>query len=321
MEKETYTFNKAVKDEVASNKYTRENAITLLSGFVKVNGIISFSEQEKTLLLKTELSKVAKLIYNILKDYLLINTSFTYSRKMKLNKNTVYCFLIKDKIEEILTILELRKGMFSTFPDNLSVNTNLQYFIAGAFLASGSVSSPDAKNYHLQMIINDYDDAKYFLKLLNRYKDDNSMDFKILKGKRKYIIYLKKADQISTFLSIIGAEQCRYDYEDVRITKDFINSENRLNICIYANYQKTIEKAQKQIDDIKFIQKNNDIRLLNEKEQALCELRLANTDASLSTLSELLESEYKIKLSRSGVNRLFNMIHEYRLDLEKKLKQ
>ena len=66
----------------------------------------------------------------------------------------------------------MKDGMPSN-PQNIVKEDGLRYFIIGAFLASGSVNSPTSKNYHLQMVVFTEEDSKYFLKLLNRFRNEN----------------------------------------------------------------------------------------------------------------------------------------------------
>lgn len=308
--KKKETFTQKVKEEISQLEFKERELLPLLSGFIKINGSLSFNEREKCLVLRTENNKVAKMIYNSLKSCFDVNPSFRYSRKMKLNKNVVYHLIVKEKIDVILEELELSDGVFSIFPKKYIKDKQLRFFIAGAFLASGSINSPESTNYHLQITVQEESDAKKILRLLNYYKQDNVMDFKMLSYKNKYILYLKKADQIATFLSLICANDSLFEFENARITKDFLNSENRLNICITANYQRTIGKAKLQIEDINYIINNSDLSLLSEKEKALCELRLENPEASLAYLSDLLLKNYDIAISKSGVNHLFNTIHD-----------
>lgn len=308
MKKETFTYE--VKEEIVSYEYSKEELLPILSGFIKVNGVIAIREKKRFLTLKTENSKIAKLIYNSFKDCFNIVPSFSYSKKMKLNKNVVYHIIIQEKIDYVLQTLELSDGIFSIFPKNLVLGDNLKFFLSGIFLASGTINSPMSDNYHLQITFLEEDTAKYVLKLLNRYRNDKSMDFKMITRKNKYIIYLKKADQITTFLTIIGAPKKMFEFENSRIEKDFINSENRLTICFTANYQKTLKKSMEQIKDIELLKLKYQDVSLNEKENAVMELRMKYPEAPLKQISELLLSEYSIKVSKSGVNHIFKTIHE-----------
>lgn len=304
------TFTQLVKEEISQIEFKNKEKMALLSGFVKVNGALSLHNKKKSIVLKTEISKVAKLIYNALKDLFNINPILRYSRKIKLNKNVIYYIIIEENVDYILETLELSDGVFSTFPKKLSHDKNLRFFIIGVFLASGSINSPQSSNYHLQLSIHEEDDAKKLLKLLNFYKQDNQMSFKMVEHRNKYLLYLKKADQIATFLSVICAQNSLFDFEQTRIEKDFVNSGNRLTNCDTANYQRMMAKSNKQIEDINYIKENSDLSILTPKEKALCELRLKYPESSFAELSKILLETYDISLSKSGVYHVFNSIHE-----------
>ena len=84
------------------------------------------------------------------------------------------------------------------------------------------------------------------------------MDFKYILRRNKYVVYLKKADQISTFLALINAPLTMLDFVNARAEKDFINNENRIQICFNANFQKSLLKSSEQIEDINLIKKKYD---------------------------------------------------------------
>ena len=303
------TFTALVKEEICSIEFEEWQLLSLIAGFVKVNGVLSLSRVGMSLSLKTENSKIAKKIYQSLKTLFNVTPSISYSRKMKLDKAVVYGISVEEKTMQILEKLQLMDDGVFCFPHEIVLEEKLRFFIAGAFLASGTVSSPNSKNYHLQLVISNEDDARYFMKLLNRFRNDRSMDFKTIKRGNKYVLYIKKADQIATFLSIIYAHNCFLEFENVRIEKDYFNSENRLQICYNANYQKTLAKGENQAKEIEFIVNKFGYTLFNEKEKLVAEIRLNNVDISLTQIAELLK-EQGVILSKSGVNHVFDKIHE-----------
>lgn len=306
------TFTQEVKEEICENDFTNLQYLCVLSSFLLINGNFIDEGEERKIVLSTENAKIAKLIFKALKQTFFVAPTFTYSKKMKLNKCVVYHITIKEKLDEIMSYLELvdEEG-YAIFPKNIITEfEELRAFIAGLFLSSGSVNSPSSENYHLQITVNDEDTAKYIIKLLNRFRNEKSMDAKYVKNRNKYIVYLKKADQIANFLAVVYANSSMMSFEDERIKKDFINSDNRYQICLNANYQKSITKSMEQIEDIKIIEKNYSLSQLSEKEQIIAKARKENIEAPLSELTVILQKEYGIIISKSGLCRAFANIHE-----------
>lgn len=303
------SFTQKVKEEVTLYEYNKNNFLPLLSGFIKTNGTLSISSKQLLLTLQTENAKIAKLIYQGIITCFDVTPQFSYSKKMKLDKCVVYHLTIRSKVEEILKKLEIADGLMKLTPKDILENDGARFFLMGVFLSSGSVNSPTSSNYHLQMIVTTEDDAKELIKILNRFKNDRHMDFKYIARRNKYLVYLKKADQITIFLALINAPIAMMEFENARIEKDYINSDNRYQICFNANFQKTIKKANEQIEDIKIIEKNIGLIHLSEKEQMLAKVRVENPEAPLSSLVEILRKE-GISISKSGASRIFNKLHD-----------
>ena len=137
----------------------------------------------------------------------------------------------------------------------------------------------------------------------------NAVSLSDFLGKR-VVLYLKKADQIATFLSIVFSHNCLFEFENARIEKDFINSENRIQICYNANYQRSLAKGEEQCNQIQALKDHGIFYSLNEKERLVAEIRLDNPDLSLKQIGEILLNEHDIKLSKSGVNHIFSKIYD-----------
>ena len=308
------SFTQTVKEEITTYEYTKEDYLPLLSGFVKTNGVVSISNKGYRLSLQTENSKIAKLIYKAFISTFGITPIFSYSKKMKLDKCVVYHLSINDDVQNILRELQISDGLEKLNPKDLLEDEGIRFYVAGVFLASGSVNPPTSSNYHLQMVVSEEEDAKYLIRILNKFKNERNMVFKYIARRNKFVVYLKKADQITIFLALVNASISMMDFESSRIEKDYINSENRYQICFNANFQKTLQKAQEQIEDIKVIDKKLGLIHLNEKEQKLALARLKNQEAPLSTLVEILK-EQDIQISKSGASRIFNKFHDLAISL------
>lgn len=308
------TFTQLIKEEICSREYNEEELKAVLSGFIKASGDISISIGGISLSLHSENSKIAMFLFTSFKRLYDVTPSSSYYRKMKLDKGVIYSLKIQEKVLDILEDLKLMSDGMFVFP-KLSINDELvRNFIEGVFLASGSVNSPSSRNYHLQLALPSEDDATSLLHVLQKFKNDRKMDFKMIARKQKFILYLKRAEQIATFLSIIYAHNTLLQFENERIMKDYLNNDNRIQICYNANYKKTLEKAKAQIEEINYLKETSYFYQLSDKERLLCEIRLANQDESLTSLADIMEKEYKVALSKSGVNHLFKKIHEKYLE-------
>src|SRR5690625_6482300 len=96
------------------------------------------------------------------------------------------------------------------------------------------------------------------------YFDLNAREIKRRNG---FVVYLKEAEKITEFLSIIGAHNALFKFEDVRIVRDMRNSVNRLVNCETANLNKTIGAAFRQVESIKLIEESVGIEALPERDR------------------------------------------------------
>ena len=191
-------------------------------------------------------------------------------------------------------------------------------YLAGAFLASGSVNSPSTSNYHLEISVVSENYAKWLSRLFSKYHKIE-MSPKITSRRDKYIIYFKKSDQISNFLIIIGAANSCMEFENQRAYRDFSNNSNRLINLDIANMGKTMEKAQEQIKEIRYIDDVLGIHNFhNPKKEMLCYFRLDNESASMSELAAMLSKEFGYTITKSNVNHLFRDLHELYVKLKGK---
>lgn len=307
----TITFTQQVKEEIASNVYESKDRLrALLAAFIKINASLTFKNKESYLLMSTENAKIAKFIYSSLKDIYDADCSFEYFQKKSFKKKRVYKISVNSMSEEIISDLEIEflEGKISK---NIVRNDDtISGYLAGAFLASGSINSPKSSNYHLEISLDSENYAKWMIHLFKRYKNINLIP-KIASRRNKYILYFKKSDRIAEFLALIGAVHACMDFENIRVDRDFMNSANRLTNFDTANMKKSYDTALKQIEEIKFISKKINLdQLENKKISILCRLRLENEQASMKELSQLLSDELGYTVTKSNINHLFRAIHK-----------
>ena len=252
---------------------------------------------------------VMKLIFNALKDVYKVKPRFTYQKQLRLEKNTIYVITVEEKVKEILEDLEIVSNLERVKLSKMLKKDYVRGFMVGTFLASGQLSNPSRGSYFLELCFNHEDDANRVLKKLTSYKDEKEMNFKLTKRREKYVVYLKKSDQIPVFLSMMGAISMMLDYENERLTRDFFNNENRLMICSQANYGRTLKTGEKNLEDIKIIEDKIGSVYFEDKVKILVDLRKENKDASYQELADLAISK-GVQITKSGVVHIFKKIEK-----------
>lgn len=292
------TFASEVKKECTLLEVHREHAKAELSALIKMNGAISIYNKQMVLNIQSENAAIARRIYLLLKDHYQIVSELIVRRKMKLKKNNIYIVRIRHGVEAILDDLHI----FNFNPEDAKIPEDIlsneqkkRSYLRGAFLASGSVNNPEAKDYHLEIYSNYEDHNEIICQMLN----DFGLNARTIVRRRGYITYIKEAEKIADFLVIIGATSAVLKFEDVRIIRDMRNSVNRLVNMENANMNKTIDASQRQIDAIRVIDEHSGLEVLPDKLKTMAEFRLANPDLSLKEIGEEIPGG---PISKSGVN-------------------
>lgn len=303
----SFSFALKVKEEIATLPFDDASLRPLLSAFLKCNGSIRLGE--RVLDLCTESSKIAKLLYHGLSSIYGIPVRFAYSKQMRLRK-AVQFHVLCPEVDYILSDLEVDL-LSPSLPKSLLANErDEQSYLAGAFLAKGSVNDPHSSNYHLEIACEDEAYAKGIAKLINKSRSF-PFNAKVARRRNQFIAYLKRSEQISAFLTYIGATASCLEFENIRIDRDFSNVGNRFNNLDAANMEKTVSAASRQLKEIAFFKKGNAFpEIYSEKLKALMRIREANPDASLAELASLLSEELSCQISKSNINHLFRKLHE-----------
>ena len=295
------SFSADIKNEIVRYEFSLDEKIALLSSIIKINGTLNMSKQNFIIDIRTENAKIAKLIFLIIQDIYKMDCRLLVSKKNKLNKNNVYIAQIKNKSLEILNDLEIYKdGELDGLPSSkiLKKETCKRAYLAGSFLASGSINNPSSKNYHLEVSTNSLKHAEFLQKLMSKFL----LNAKVIKRRNKYVVYLKKSEEISDFLRIINSQIGVLEFEEERISKDYWNSNNRLNICEISNEVKTLNSAREQTEAIEKIYKYKKDYLLDDKDKQISKIRLDNPEVNLQEMALIYTEIYGIEISKSGIN-------------------
>ena len=315
--KQNFTFSQYVKEEISSEvELSNERLEALLSAYIRINGVINYSNKVTNIVLRTENAKIAKFIYSSIKKVdETVEIKLEFLKRTNRRKKVYYIIYIynADAFLERLSVSFLE----GKIPKEIVYNDEtISGYLAGAFLASGSINSPETSNYHLEITTVSENYAKWLSRLFLKYKKIE-MTPKIIKRRDKYVIYFKKSDQISNFLVMIGAADSCMEFENQRAYRDFQNSANRLINSDLANMKKTVEIAKRQIEEIKFIDEHLGIHNLhNPKKELLCYYRLEYEAASMKELAEKLSDELGVNITKSNVNHMFRDLHDLYIRLK-----
>ncbi|WP_423189976.1 DNA-binding protein WhiA [Alkalibacterium sp. f15] len=303
-----------VKKELTLLEVHPEHAKAELAALIRMNGTLSILDHDFLLNVQTENAAIARRIYSLIKDNFDVESELLVRKKMKLKKNNVYIVRLKSGCKVILKELGIMDGMLyhGHVPDEIKNNKQkIKSYLRGAFLAGGSVNSPDTSRYHLE-IHSTYEEHNNDICEMMHVFD---LSARVHERRNGYIVYLKESEKIADFLSLIGATGSMFKFEDVRIVRDMRNSVNRLVNCENANMNKTVDAASKQIENIRLIERTTGLDTLPEKLKEIALMRVNNPDVSLKELGELLPNG---GVSKSGVNHRLRKINKLAEEIKEK---
>lgn len=309
-EKKEQTFSQRVKEEIAANlnESSFEEATAFLAGFIKQNGSLTFNNMKLGVDVQTANAVVARRVYQLLRKHFSDLTIEIVVRKtVKLKKQTLYVLRIKDEQKLFLKQIHFFDGsnfLFSIPKEYENNETMLIPYTQGLFLGTGSINNLQLSSYHLEISFAQEEHADDVMAALIPF----DILFKKVKRRKAYLLYIKDSTMIGDFLAFVRAIKARFAFEDVRISRDMMNSMNRLINCEVANEQKSQKATEQQINNIEFVQMKLGKDIFNEKEAAIIDMRLLYQDVSLMELAELLSTEKNLQISKSGLNHVFRKI-------------
>lgn len=300
------SYASEVKKELTTLEVHFGNAKAELMALIRMNGSLGLSNHRFILNVQTENPATARRIYSLLKQFYDVESELLVRRKMKLKKNNLYIVRLNKGSDYVLKDLDILDGfqLKETVPlDFLDDDAKVRSYLRGAFLATGSVNNPETSSYHLEIYSLYEDHNQTICEMMNRY----SLNARTAKRRSGYITYLKEAEKIADFLSLIGATSSMLKFEDVRIMRDMRNSVNRIVNCENANFNKVADAANRQIESIKYLDKKIGLNNLPIKLQEIAIARMAHPEVSLKELGELVPGG---PISKSGVNHRLRKIME-----------
>lgn len=178
----------------------------------------------------------------------------------------------------------------------------IRAFLRGAMLGAGTVTHPD-RGYRLEVQAPDEAFRLMIAKCMQRF------DLPVHQSRRKEteLIYLTQADQVSTFLTVIGANQAVLSLEDSRVRRQVMGGVNRAMNCDAANLQKQMNASDQQMEEIGKLLSSERFQTMPLSLQEIALARIHAPDASLTELGQMLSPP----LGKSGVNHRMRRLMDY----------
>lgn len=301
------SYASEVKKELTAIKVHQKNAQAELMALIRMNGSIALANHQLILNIQTENPAIARRIYSLLKEFYHVESEIVVRRKMKLKKNNQYIVRLRYAAQHVLGDLGILQNLqikervpLELLDDEWMVRS----YLRGAFLAGGSVNNPETSRYHLEIYSLYEEHNEMIAQMMNKF----GLNAQTTARRSGFIVYLKEAEKIADFMSLIGATNSMLQFENVRIVRDMRNSVNRLVNCENANMNKIANASTRQIENIRLIDERVGIQTLPDKLREIAETRLAHQEVSLKELGELVPGG---PISKSGVNHRLRKLNAY----------
>lgn len=271
--------------------------------FLHLNCEIKKENNKNVIIFKTRLPLVAIRFLKNLKVLYQIKTDLDYVEKTNITKKQIV-LKIKDRVDEIIS----EHALFDKLSDEKELLTKTdeqkRAYLRAAFISSGSVNNPNKAEYHLEIYAKNKRDIIFLQRIFNHF----NLNAKIIKRRKGFIVYLKEAEKIANFIILVGANNTLFEYEDLRIKRDFNNSINRLINCEIANQEKINKSSLKLLNAISYLEKINTDLIKDPLITEAITIRKENPEASLNELTEIYYNKYGKTISKSGLNHRFKKI-------------
>lgn len=179
-------------------------------------------------------------------------------------------------------------------------------FLRGAFLAGGSVTDPE-KGYHMELTTTHQNVARESYILMEEVL---GVAPKSAQRGGAQVLYIKQSDQISDFLTYLGAPVAAMGIMEARLEKELNNNVNRRCNCDDANTSKVVEAAQEQLASIRVLREYGLLENLPDKLYQAARAREENPESSLAELAGMMEPPITKPAMNHRLKKLVEMAKE-----------
>ena len=306
------SFTSKVKTELADRISNAKNCrVAEIAALISMCGNVSIDEFDNyKVYIQTDTEVTAKKFRELLWKTFHIDTDVEEKDKQLSHSKKTFIVEIK-KTQDALTVLSATKIMNDQkeIEEQMDINKNeiikkdccKRAYLRGAFLSSGSISDPE-KSYHFEIKCTNENKANQIVDILKSF----DVDAKIIERKGRFVVYLKDSEKVVDALNIMEAPVALLEVETIKVDKEMNNMVNRQMNCDLANTNKTVNAAQRVIEDIEYIDEEVGLSYLPEKLQQIARIRMENPEASLQDIGDMMVPA----LGKSGVNHRLRKISE-----------
>ena len=291
------SFSKETKSELCNaNIFKKEEKIAQVYGMVLFSRIFS----ENNISLSTESHSVAVLYANELSA--LTNTIVDLNVKLtrRGGEKNIYTLSVPDTndCKKIFDFFGHSKDQINLRINRANIDDDecIRYFLRGAFLACGNVTSP-TKDYHLEFVV-PYKKLASDLETIISEIREIDIHPKTIQRKGNYIVYIKECENIIDILAYIGGQMSAIEIIQNNIYKSVRNDINRKINSETANLKRTALASALQIKAINKKKKKKGLGYLPETLREVAQIRLEYPEYNLREIGTALQ----VPISRSGVN-------------------
>ena len=271
----------------------------LLYGLLQGNSEIVITSGGFKIVVKSTILNVLKIMIPLLKELYNVNIGMSYKDEVSLRKRRFYYLEIIDHADNIISDFKLMPFTHLSRSDEIIAKQCCKSaFLRGLFIAKGSINDPRKNCYHFE-ISSAKDNVIRFAARLFKSKGIN---VSIMERRNQYVLYVKKSEDISSCLAIIGAASGVFYFEDQRIVRDVNNMANRMTNCDIANEIRCTKSCDEQLEAIEYIREKGFFDKLPTRLQTIALLREQYPDSSYDELSYYSDNLFGKKLSKSGIS-------------------
>ncbi len=289
----------------------------VLYGLLQGNSEIMITSSGLKIVVKSTILNVLKIMIPLLKELYNVNIGMSYKDEISLRKRRFYYLEIIDHADDIITDFKLMPFTHLSRNDAIIENACCKSsFLRGLFIAKGSINDPRKNCYHFE-ISSSKDNLIRFAARLFKSKGIN---VSIMERRNQSVLYVKRSEDISSCLAIIGASSGVFYFEDQRIVRDVNNMANRMTNCDIANEIRCAKSCDEQLSAIEYIRSVGQFERMPVRLQTIALLREEYPDSSLEELSYYSENIFGKRLSKSGISHCMRALMNYYHDLIRKEK-